>query len=470
MVDVEDLAIQNPWWEDPTTIDLDELVREALLKDPPVLPTLDVSKNVAYFGPRQVGKTTSIKLTIRDLLLNQRVDPRNICYFSCDLLESKTDVANVVRAFNQLATGAARKYLFLDEVTSVPEWEKGVKFVLDSGLCRGASLVVTGSSAAFLRRGTERMPGRDVKVKQILPLGFRNYVHYFGGANLREVLGGTTNFLLGSPPSLKLADLVDGARQLGPFIRSLNQLFDAYLKTGGYFKPIYELRETGRISRQTHQIYVNWVLGEAARLNLAPTLCRQVAASILENYGSSFSLNSVAKRTSIGSHKTVDRYLEKLQELMLVNQVRAVEVATLKPVYRKNRKAYFTDPFLGRAMHHWTRGRDWPADRVSLLVEGVVAEELARLHRQNLDVDHFLWYFRGAKEVDFVVNLGEVTGVEVKWRQRVSMSDFSSPRVFQNRLVLSKRDLILDEETKVVPVSIFLALLRGGGQDAGPPR
>ncbi|MHA1731422.1 MAG: DUF4143 domain-containing protein, partial [Promethearchaeota archaeon] len=216
-------------------------------------------------------------------------------------------------------------------------------------------------------------------------------------------------------------------------------------------------RETGRVSGTTRDAYVNWILGDLSRLNLRSQVFKQVVAGVVRNYGSRFSLNSIAKFTDIGSHKTVSKYLDVLQELLLINQIRAVDLSKMLPSYRKNRKAYFTDPFLARVFHAWVTGREWPEEKVPVLVEGVIAEALARLDRRNLGVDHFLWYFHSGREVDFVVRLGEVVGVEVKWRERVGPGDFAAPRQFRNKVILSKNDLSLEESVRVIPVPLFLA-------------
>ena len=76
-----DINIQNPWWLDKNSIEKDEKITTAL-KGEKVLYEFDLKRNTILLGPRQVGKTTMIKLFIRDLL-QKRVNPRNIFYFSC---------------------------------------------------------------------------------------------------------------------------------------------------------------------------------------------------------------------------------------------------------------------------------------------------------------------------------------------------------------------------------------------------
>ncbi|MBI1658343.1 MAG: ATP-binding protein [Thaumarchaeota archaeon] len=66
-----DLAEDNPWWSDPTSIRRDmkivDLDNSIVDWKPRIAHTFDFSKDLVYSlrGPRQVGKTTLIKLQIK---------------------------------------------------------------------------------------------------------------------------------------------------------------------------------------------------------------------------------------------------------------------------------------------------------------------------------------------------------------------------------------------------------------------
>ena len=122
-------------------------------------------------GPRQVGKTTYLKLSILDLL-EKGINPRNVMYFSCDLLRNYREIIEVIRTFERLSMG--EKYVFLDEVTFVNKWERAIKFFLDSPLSRNINLYITGSTSAGIKR--ESFPGRPIKIEEFLPLSFRKVV------------------------------------------------------------------------------------------------------------------------------------------------------------------------------------------------------------------------------------------------------------------------------------------------------
>ena len=88
---------QNPWWRDKTEIENDEDIkkwREGSRKWIPFVMNKISLKPFSLnfiFGPRQVGKTTLVKLLIKKLL-DEGVEKEKIFYFRCYL--SKRMVQN----------------------------------------------------------------------------------------------------------------------------------------------------------------------------------------------------------------------------------------------------------------------------------------------------------------------------------------------------------------------------------------
>lgn len=59
---------------------------------------------------------------------------------------------------------AAVQRLFIDEISAVPNWERALKRIADRGQLRNVLVITTGSRAADIRRGSERLPGRRGKL------------------------------------------------------------------------------------------------------------------------------------------------------------------------------------------------------------------------------------------------------------------------------------------------------------------
>jgi len=101
-----------------------------------------------------------------------------VLYFSFDLHREPEALYDVVRRAKALHPDAEGPwYLFLDEVTSVPRWQRGVTVAWDQGLTRDDFLLLTGSSAHDVKYGAEQLPGRRGSGADFLhlPMSFRDF-------------------------------------------------------------------------------------------------------------------------------------------------------------------------------------------------------------------------------------------------------------------------------------------------------
>jgi len=429
---MEELSVvQNPWWSDGDAIYLDERVKRALSKKPRITYKFE-PVNKILIGPRQVGKTTYMKLAIMNLI-ESGVNPRNIMYFSCDLLRDYREIVSIVRSFLRRTSGKA--YVFLDEVTFVEEWERAVKFLLDSPLASRMVLQVTGSTSAGLRR--ESFPGRDIRVEEFLPLNFR-----LVAAVYRPKLRGVElpHF---SPRTSR--EFYENALELYPFLDEILGAFELYISSGGYPRSIYELLD-GEISPETYEMIYNATVLDVVKLGRSERIALSLILGLLRRYGDRVSLNSLAKELEIGSHVTVRDYLELFEELFIGRNYFQVRLHDMTPLLRRERKFYFLDPLI---LGTFSRLFGVSADE-SRVVEGVVGEHLKRIFKT--------YYFYGSKEIDFIA---EDIGVEVKWRKNVSRSDF--PRIgIKNKILLSRSELDFVESRNlaIIPLPLFLFQLQ----------
>ncbi|MCD6372244.1 MAG: ATP-binding protein [Thermococcus sp.] len=434
---MENLAVvQNPWWRDRDAVYLDERVKRALSKNPRLIYKFE-PVNKVLIGPRQVGKTTYMKLAIMHLI-ESGVSPRNILYFSCDLLRDYGEIVSVVRSFLRGVQGKA--YVFLDEVTFVDEWERAVKFLLDSPLSSRMVLQVTGSTSAGLKR--ESFPGREIKIEEFLPLDFR-LVSFIYVPELRELE-------LPHPVPRTSREFYENALELYPFLDELLGAMGLYLSSGGYPRSIYEMLEGG-ISSETHEMIYNATVLDVVKLGRSERIALSLILGLLRRYGDRVSLNSLAKELEIGSHVTVRDYLELFEELFIGRNYFQVRLHDMTPLFRRERKFYFLDPLL---VGTFSRLFGVTVDE-SRLVKGIVGEHLSRLFPT--------YYFYGSKEVDFIA--GDI-GVEVKWRRSVSPSDF--PRVaIKNKILLSKADLdfVESKNLAIIPAPLFLFQLHSASSN-----
>ena len=83
---IEELRLQNPWWSTEKISLPDHLIIRDLSEK--ISNELTEKNITGITGLRRVGKTTLLKLTIKDLL--QYKEPKRLCYFSFDLSEDVT--------------------------------------------------------------------------------------------------------------------------------------------------------------------------------------------------------------------------------------------------------------------------------------------------------------------------------------------------------------------------------------------
>lgn len=413
------MSFQNPWWIDSKKIYDDENVKKGKI----YIPSL--SQNSLILGPRQVGKTTFIKLTIKNFL-EKGVKPEKILFFSCDALSKKEELIELVHEYRTLINSGEESYIFLDEITSVKDWNIGLLHLFNAGYFKNSLVYVTGSSSVNLYK--ETLPGRPIQKVIFYPLNFRNYFNIF--YKRLEV------------PTVKVYErdkIFEYSVRLLPYISELNKALLEYVKKGGYFA-------TNLVNDpiSLYEIYKDAILSEILKANKDELLFKQIVRKIVESIGSRISDNTIAKEISV-SHNTVSDYLETMEKLFIIRIFRKKEIDTGKINFKSFKKVYFLDPFLFRVMKRYSIGGDLENHEIPILIEGVVGEHLAREYGEATYT-----FFKSGKEIDFLV--GKI-GIEVKWERNIKrISSLPS-------YVLSLDEFEKKNDTIIIPTSIFLYLI-----------
>jgi uncharacterized protein len=393
-------------------------------------------QNFIYIGPRQVGKTTFLKLFIKQLI-DKGINPKNLLYFSCELISNYTELVEIIRYFDTFVGG--KKYIFFDEITFVKNWQNAVKYVLDSELGKNKLLLITGSSSLELRK--ETFPGRDIRINYFMPLEFKQFCLTFASDDLKAVIN------KGRTESFSIKQLNEVIKPLLFHLPEINRLFNTYLTCGGFPRSIYAYMDDQMVSEEIYDIYWNWLISDIAKIDRSQMTCSSVLLGVLKSYGSRLSLNSIAKEMKIGSHVTVREYLEILEELFVLRNIFPIDPHSSHGSMRRMRKVYFTDGFLYHTLKKKMVGLSVKESEIPMLVEGIVAEYMAR------NYDHLFYYYQ-RKELDFIV---DNTGIEVKWQNKVKRADFPLISI-SNKILLSKTDhqLVEADNLLILPVAVFL--------------
>jgi hypothetical protein len=390
-------------------------------------------------------------------------------------------------------TTEARLYIFLDEVSSVKNWQNAIKHLVDGGQLSNATVVLTGSHTIDIRKSSERLPGRrglvkDTADKIMLPMKFAEFAEALNKdipAALKSL-----NLLSWTQRSAIIKALCNHENptvinDLLLHLKELNSLLELYMLTGGIPAVSNEYLGINRISEQLFRTYVDVVLGDVMRWDKREPYLRQIVERIVERQGTPVGWETIARDTDIAHHSTVADYVQTLSDSFVLSYIYPVNLDTLAPEYRKQKKVYFRDPFIFHAMRGWVSGRDPYRSSMSFLertegraalAESMTCDQLIRLafqlseQKQTFSHENSLFYWKSRKprnyEVDFVLRWGNtLVPVEVKYQERLSSEDYSGIFGFlstgkaKNGVVLSKNTMEEKRHAISLPLSIFFLLI-----------
>ena len=448
------LQQQNSWWFREELILDDEKIADYEQETYQYIPTIlsefpeNTDAILTLRGPRQIGKSTSVKLLIRRLLLELNVPKKHIFYFSLDRIEDYNELYELIDCYlrNVRPGNPQRLYVFLDEISFVRQWQRGIKALADEGKLRNATLLLTGSNLIDIRGGAERMPGRRGKLSKVdfeqLPITFAEFI------NLTE-------------PDIESTDIDSLVYHKDLLLRR----FEEYLITGGFPISINLFFTRGHISSYVYQLYLSWIEGDIGRAGKLERNLYQIMSRVLAHISTGISWYKLSREAGIASHATVQEYIEILERMYVLRTVPFIDLSSRLPMYRKNKKIYFQDPLIfhcfsgknsGIGDNFFTECQRFLNDSLgkSKLVESVVGMYIFRRY-QNCS------YWKGQKEIDFVAKEGnKLHFFEVKYQERVSAAEFSwfkkiSPKA--GRLsVITKQDFEERQSISLMPASVFL--------------
>lgn len=471
-MDLFRLREQNPHWENPKEIGKDFHI-QAISALPfeiinPVEKKIEFDKEGIFIirGPRQIGKTTFLKRSIKNLL-SKGIDPRKMLYFAFDFggISNEREVLDLIQTF----LGWIRKdskervWMFLDEVTYTPEWAVGLKVAYDQGLLQGVTVVATGSSGLDLKKGGERLPGRKGEAEGMddlimLPVDFRTFLSLTLRKNLPS---------LSSPSSFQKEEIFSLAQELSFYGKDIQEAFDTYLIVGGYPLSINLYFQKSSVENSAYHTYLQAIWGNLAKIGKREAFFREIASVIISKKFEPVDWETIAQSTSIGSHSTVQNYVEDLTYLFVFNVLYQVKTLGGTAIsFRKRRKVYFVDPFIFHTLNSWCAGSTQPFDYASRWLES--PDNKARLAESIVIASlgqkfplHAFWRNRG--EIDFIgfVNHRPELYLEIKYQTKIVSEDKKGLKKVKGGLLLSKDKLSFDKDNNIliIPLAYFLALL-----------
>lgn len=303
-------------------------------------------------GIRRCGKSTLL-IQFKDHLIAEGIDKKNIIYinFESSTAEELLDRKSLFKYLTDVDRDG-RKYLLLDEIQRVKEWELMVNAIL---VDMDADIYITGSNAYFLSSGLSTyLTGRSVAI-DMLPLSFKEFIELNAGSDIVDYLN------VGGMPILRKTVNYEDSQDILNNINSTILLNDVVARNN--------IRDVQQLMRVMEYIY--------------------------SEIGNLISSNSIAKHLGV-NNKTVDSYLSMLEESLIVIKANRYDLMG-KKILSGNSKYYATDTGMRNA---YLRARDRDTGR---LIENTVFLELKR-RGYRVVIGKY-----GDLEVDFTADRNGVT-------------------------------------------------------------
>jgi predicted AAA+ superfamily ATPase len=449
---MRDFGVFNPWWKGKEYISDDKHIREYEAKKikwrPRLLEEIKLKPNNIFTlrGPRQVGKTTLVKLLIR-ALLEQKKKEKSIFFWNCEEVLDFKELLALIREYLEFAkqNRLQESYIFLDEVSRIKDWQRAVKSVVDSGELENCCLLVTGSHTLDIKYGSELLPGRIGKEGKdflLLPMSFREFV----GTLKPEILKKVKKL-----ENLSQKEVVEKSNNAKPFNSELKTLFSQYLITGGFPLGMNEFFTSSKIPDYIYDIYLRWIVGDIVKWGKAEKLLIQIMRAVISKQTTPISFYSLSKEAEVKSHKTMSAYIEALENMFVLKVLYFLELDKKIPNFNKNKKIYLTDPFI---FHVFNNLLFLKQDEISpALVEAVVISHIARFYDN-------VFYWKNKKEVDALVKTKkDLTAFEIKFQSRISNDDWRGLYYFRRGFLITKDFEQIKEKYSAISAHVFLSLL-----------
>ena len=346
------LTRTNLWWAEPQgwtgrDPDLREAAEAPFRHRSDALADLAPGGLYVLRGPRRVGKSVELKRTVERLIASG-TDPRSIAHMSVDGWSSD-DLGALVRAAGRLMPPDGHRWWLIDEITSVSGgWPAQIKWLRDNDArFRRDTVVLTGSSSSNLRESVGDLAGRRGPAEDadrlMLPIGFRTFFRLVSDAPTPEVSE--------SSPRLAIADLTPGrlneaAYGLAPWLHSLAEAWEDYLRVGGFPQAVASHVRRRRPDESLRTALLGVISGDAfQRARLSDLQTSEVLRRLAKALGSPHNAARLAREVGL-SPPTARHRIDDLRESFVVWPIHRER--SLRPHLRAQEKIYFTDPIYAR--------------------------------------------------------------------------------------------------------------------------
>lgn len=337
-------------------------------------------KAILIFGPRQVGKTTLLKM------LSESLD-KQVMYLDCDEPDIRKTLSDATS--DQLKNLIGRSdVVMIDEAQRIKNIGLTLKLIKDK--IENVQLIVTGSSALELsNKIVEPLTGRKYEFL-LAPISTSEMIHHTNPVSEKRLL--ENRILFGMYP-----DVINNP---GNEIKILNNLIGSYL-----YKDIYSFQDIRK-----------------------PEIIESLLEALALQIGSEVSYNELSRMIGV-DQLTVRRYIDLLEKTYVIFRIRAFR-RNVRNEIKKSRKIYFYDNGIRNAIISNFNKLDLRTDKGTLWENFLVVERLKYLNNNYMFANKYFWRTTQQQEIDYIEEKdGKINAYEFKWGQSKKAK---IPKTFSN--------------------------------------
>jgi len=290
---------------------------------PALAKELDNKEILVITGPRQVGKTTTLKWLLEQVSENKAY--LDLTLAGTQRLFDYEDYDNIVNQLKALGLDfTKRPVLAIDEIQYSKNIPRVIKYLHDH---HGIKFILSGSSAFYLKNHfSESLSARKI-IYELLPLSFREFL----ALKAVKYKPAPQNFE-------KISNAVFDSFAHG----TLSALYDEYIEFGG-FPGVATSDTVERKRRMLDVIYSSYINLDVAQLADFKSLSdlRKLISLLAARVGSRLNLDELSKITGL-SRPTVTNHVAFLEQTYLIRLLPAYSKST-SVRERIPKKVFFVD-------------------------------------------------------------------------------------------------------------------------------
>lgn len=322
-------------------------------------------KVIILYGPRQVGKTTLVKVI-------QKKNLSDSIYFNCDEPDIREKLENKTSTFLKELIGD-KKIIIIDEAQRIKNVGITLKLIIDN--FKDVQVIATGSSSF------------DLANKTTEPLTGRKYEFYLYPFSIEEL----------NPEKNKI---------------EIDRTIENRMIYGLYPEVIIKSAEAEENIKLIAKSYLYKDILQYQNIK-NPNILEKLLQSLALQVGNEVSYNELSNFLDIDK-KTVANYIEILKKAFVIFELKPFS-RNLRNELRKLRKIYFFDNGVRNALINNFNSLDRRNDAGQLWENFIISERVKINSNHGNDYNMYFWRTHDKKEIDYLEEKnGKLYGYEIK--------------------------------------------------------